>query len=254
MTKFEGTYLTNDGCILSQKKGIEKIEFTKATTGCGKYLSKNEIKELKDLKDERQVFDLNSYSRSTDDSINIQFYISNSDLEQSYDLTEIGIWAIDTDGNEILYCVAFAFSNNSESIPDNSGPYQYMVRINIEVAVSNDVEVIIQKNEHFVDDYFSKDSEFPVKNKTITEMLLNMLNPIHVETGYSNVFENERVNALSSDEIDLAINTEWNGESSSDTYALKSEDIVEAISIPWSGESSTNSHALSASHIERIIN
>ncbi len=188
MTKFEGTYLTDAGISLCQNKALKNIVFTRAVTGSGKYLSKNEVKELTKLKEQQQAFELNSFSKTSTDTIMIQFAISNKDLERSYKLTEVGIYALDDSNNEVLYCVAFSYEDNAETVPAENGSYEYMVKINIETAISNDVEVIMVKSEHPVEDEFKSDSEFPLKNKVITRGLMDILDESHINSAYTEVF------------------------------------------------------------------
>ena len=59
--------------------------------------------------------------------------------------------------------------------------------------------------------------------------------------------------ALTSEEIEEAIATEWNGESSADPTALSAEEIEEAIATEWNGETSTDLTALSAEEIREVI-
>lgn len=59
--------------------------------------------------------------------------------------------------------------------------------------------------------------------------------------------------AMTSDEIELAINTPWTGESSSDSTAMSAEEIELAINTPWAGQSSSDPTALSATEIELAI-
>lgn len=59
--------------------------------------------------------------------------------------------------------------------------------------------------------------------------------------------------AMSAEEIEIAINTPWTGESSSDPTAMSAEEIEVAINTPWTGQSSSDPTALSATEIELAI-
>ena len=59
--------------------------------------------------------------------------------------------------------------------------------------------------------------------------------------------------AMSAEDIEKAINTPWNGESSSDPNALNKEEIEQAMNTEWNGESSTNPNALNKEEINEAI-
>ena len=56
MTKFEGCYLTNAGRSMVYDNGLPNITFTKAVTGSGIYISKDDIADMTELKEQRQEF------------------------------------------------------------------------------------------------------------------------------------------------------------------------------------------------------
>ena len=65
--------------------------------------------------------------------------------------------------------------------------------------------------------------------------------------------EEPTATAMSAEDIQRAINTPWNGESSNDPNALNKEEIEEAMNTEWNGESSTDHNALSKEEINEAI-
>lgn len=142
MTNFEGCYLTDAGLALSGSSGV-CITFTRAETGSGIYASKDEVGELTALKNVEQEFKIESAERSGE-TASIIFYVTNSGLKSEYELSEIGLYATDESGAEILYCVAFALPGNAEEImPEEDGSITYCQRFCIEAVVSADANVTV---------------------------------------------------------------------------------------------------------------
>lgn len=81
-----------------------------------------------------------------------------------------------------------------------------------------------------------------------------------VTAAFSKVFtyldaetEEQDQNSMSSTDVQTAIETEWDGSSSSDPTALNSEDVQTAIETEWDGSSSTDPTALSKEEIEDAL-
>ena len=144
MTKFEGCYLTNAGLEMVHSTGLGRIIFTRAETGSGAYDSKEDIPEMARLKNQKQAFGLDSLTEGENFTVDVKFTIRNKGLEAGYQLSEIGIYAKVDDGEEKLYCVAFALPGNTEEVPpDEGGSIAYVTAVNIETVVSTDCEVSV---------------------------------------------------------------------------------------------------------------
>lgn len=154
MTKFEGCYLTNEGIAMVYDRGLGNLTFTKAVTGSGIYASKDEVPDLIELKEQKQEFSLDSFTREEDYTIGIKFKVKNNGLQEGYPLSEIGIYAKGDDNVEKLYCVAFATPGNTEDVPADDGGVQYITSVSIETVVSTDANVSI---------IFSDESEYTQK-------------------------------------------------------------------------------------------
>lgn len=122
MTNFEKTRLTNRGIHLAASKGIE-VTFTRVETGCGIYYIDEDVGNQEALKDKKQDYTINSIKREEDDQISLKFCMSNETLQQTYLFTEIGVYALDQDGNEILYAICFATPENAQKFVAYNGRF-----------------------------------------------------------------------------------------------------------------------------------
>ncbi|MGN0338668.1 MAG: hypothetical protein ACI4EE_14335 [Lachnospiraceae bacterium] len=149
MTKFEGCYLTNGGLAMVHDAGLGRITFTRAVTGSGTYESKDDIPELVALKEQKQEFGLEGYVVGENYNVDVEFKLNNIGLTEEYQLSEIGIYAKADDGEEKLYCVAFALPGNTKPVPAYDGGIAYQTSIVIETLVSTDANVsIIYSEDH----------------------------------------------------------------------------------------------------------
>ncbi|MDE6053154.1 MAG: hypothetical protein K2G55_05210, partial [Lachnospiraceae bacterium] len=149
MTKFEGCYLTNAGRSMVYDNGLPNITFTRAVTGSGIYTSKEDIPDMTELKEQRQEFGLDGFSEGEDCTVNIKFKINNTELQEGYQLSEIGIYAKSGDGEEVLYCVGYAIDGHTEEVPAHDGTITYYMAVTIDTVISNDANVsIVYSEEH----------------------------------------------------------------------------------------------------------
>ena len=103
---------------------------------------------------------------------------------------------------------------------------------------------------------FSKVQEFI--DLTITRLFNFKIDLDEIDQAFLSVFthvnlEEPVATAMSAEDISKAINTPWNGESSTDPNALNKEEIEQAMNTEWNGESSTNPNALNKEEINEAI-
>lgn len=109
------------------------------------------------------------------------------------------------------------------------------------------------------DDYYGID--YVRYNNDILETILGEdLNEINIKRAFYTVFtktggdsSGADETALSADEIENALSTEWSGETSDDETALSVNEIDTALSTEWNGESSADETALSAGEIGTVL-
>ena len=125
MANYIGWILTNKGRELLAKaiNNETKINITKFKIGAG-YNTEND-RELTDLLDKRNEFPVNSYERKENGIVEFTFIVSNktgsgtSTITNSYKISEMGIYAQDDSGTEILY--AYNKGTDGDYIPVYNG-------------------------------------------------------------------------------------------------------------------------------------
>lgn len=125
MANYIGWILTNKGRELLAKaiNNETKINITKFKIGAG-YNTGND-RELTDLLDKRNEFPVNSYERKENGIVEFTFIVSNktgsgaSVIANSYKISEMGIYAQDDSGTEILY--AYNKGTDGDYIPVYNG-------------------------------------------------------------------------------------------------------------------------------------
>lgn len=125
MANYIGWILTNKGRELLAKaiNNETKINVTKFKIGAG-YNTGND-RELTDLLDKRNEFPVNSYERKENGIVEFTFIVSNktgtgeSTITNSYKISEMGIYAQDDLGTEILY--AYNKGTDGDYIPVYNG-------------------------------------------------------------------------------------------------------------------------------------
>ena len=125
MANYLGWEITNKGReLLARAMNNEtKINITKFKIGAG-YNTGND-RELTDLIDKRNEFPINSYERKDNGNVEFTFVVSNktgsgaSAIANSYKISEMGIYAQDDSGTEILY--AYNKGTDGDYIPVYNG-------------------------------------------------------------------------------------------------------------------------------------
>lgn len=242
MTDFEGCYLTAAGHALSEQKGIN-LSFTRVETGSGVYKSPDEVRSLSQLKHKEYDCNLEDAQMVAGDGAEVIFYVTNKGVTDEYKLTELGIYAKDEHGEEILYCVAFAYEEHAELIdPEVTGQITYCRKFRVKVRVAESASVAI--------DIDGTDHEW------VINYINNLIDKELMQKAFYDAFTylgTETASALSEEDILEAINTEWGGESSDDPNALSAAEVAAALSSDWNGETSSDPNALSAAQINEIL-
>ena len=125
MANYIGWEITNNGreLIARAVNNATKINVTKFKIGAG-YNTGND-RELTDLIDKRNEFPINSYERKANGNVEFTFVVSNktgsgaSAIANSYKISEMGIYAQDDSGTEILY--AYNKGTDGDYIPVYNG-------------------------------------------------------------------------------------------------------------------------------------
>lgn len=114
MGYFNTQIITDDGLAIMSRgiSGESRVVFTRMKTGSGEYSIKEiaDLKKTVSLKSEMQQFDISSI-RTEDETIRIKAVISNENLEESYFIREVGVYAKENDGEEKLVAISICNDN-----------------------------------------------------------------------------------------------------------------------------------------------
>ena len=156
MANYLGWEITNKGReLLARAMNNEtKINVTKFKIGAG-YNTGND-RELTDLLDKRNEFPVNSYERKENGNVEFTFIVSNktgsgaSTITNSYKISEMGIYARDDFGTEILY--AYNKGTDGDYIPVFNGKnaIDIMEKCIIVVDQSANLNVTIDSSNTYI--------------------------------------------------------------------------------------------------------
>ena len=176
MVNYLGWEITNKGReLLARAMNNEtKINVTKFKIGAG-YNTGND-RELTDLLDKRNEFPVNSYERKENGNVEFTFIVSNktgsgtSAITNSYKISEMGIYARDDFGTEILY--AYNKGTDGDYIPVFNGKnaIDIMEKCIIVVDQSANLNVTIDSSNTYItkdsaERNYVKKTDFAEENK-----------------------------------------------------------------------------------------
>lgn len=120
MAEFSKLSITDKGIKLNAAiiAGTGNIRFSKIATS-GKTCTAEDIRELDVFEDIKQVSLVSKVARINDVTVKVEAAFTNTELTEGYYIRTIGLYALDFDGNEILYAVASETSGNCYIPPYN---------------------------------------------------------------------------------------------------------------------------------------
>ena len=152
---FNESVLTKKGIELLAKAQAGKctIKLTGAVTGSGSYSDDEDLTTMTSLKEPQQTFGLNVVKVQNETNVYAKFVITNKPdngpLTQGYYVKEIGIYAEDPDGGEILYAIATAVEDQWDYMPSFNGMLASTITVEFLIEVANASEVVIKSPEGF---------------------------------------------------------------------------------------------------------
>ena len=176
MANYLGWEITNKGReLLARAMNNEtKINVTKFKIGAG-YNTGND-RELIDLLDKRNEFPVNSYERKENGNVEFTFIVSNktgsgtSAITNSYKISEMGIYARDDFGTEILY--AYNKGTDGDYIPVFNGKnaIDIMEKCIIVIDQSANLNVTIDSSNTYItrdsaERNYVKKTDYATENK-----------------------------------------------------------------------------------------
>lgn len=158
--------VTNKGKELITKliEGSETINFTRIKTSVHDYSSDN-LEDLTDIEEVKQESMISSVEKTDNTTVEVIAMINNSTLQEGYYIKTIGLYAQDSNSNEILYGVSVA-GKYPDYMPAYGGKTVSSISYKLITKVDNSEQVNIEIN--------------PAAIPTITQ--INELKQVVIET------------------------------------------------------------------------
>ena len=117
MAKYKSIVVTNGGlALVAAAHSGDTIEFTAVKTGAGVYDGTEVLAEATDLKDLKQTMGITGITKDNN-VIKVRAVLSNEGLSTAYKITELGLYAKDSSGNEVLYAIVIAETGMEDYLP-----------------------------------------------------------------------------------------------------------------------------------------
>ena len=137
MSNWQGAIVTNKGKALQAKveAGTCKLAITKMKLGNGTISGTQTLEGLTDLVSPKQVITISSIEPSATGTCNIEGVVTNVDLDNGYELKELGLYATDPDDGEILY--AITIDSNPDYLQAKGGATIVSEALNLTIVISS---------------------------------------------------------------------------------------------------------------------
>ncbi len=140
--------------------------------------------------------------------------------------------------------VVYELDLSMEIALSNTDAIQLIIDPNIVTATKKNLEQLRILLEKEIETKAPKDHTHYIDLDEIDRAFLSVFTHVTLEP---------EPTAMSAEDIEKAINTPWDGTSSSDPNALSAEEIEQAMNTEWDGTSSDDPNALSAEEINEAI-
>lgn len=140
------TFLTLKGEILSAKTLESKtLKFTKFGVGSGDIADTNSIKLLNNLVNPVLFFDISKISRENETQVSVKGIFRNTDVNESFYLKEIGLYALDPDTQQEILFAYVNYGDKAEYV--NTSENERVERYyNMIISVDNADNVSLKIN------------------------------------------------------------------------------------------------------------
>ena len=151
MATWNNTTKTLAGLALDQAllSGDLPLKLIKAKSGKGK-VNATQLAVQTDVSDPVQELTLkDAIFSATDNTVTIPVVLSNSGLQSTYNLYQVGIYAQGTDGTDVLYVIAQTDETSGEEVPSEEESPGFTIDWNFGInnANSNRVEVTLNESD-----------------------------------------------------------------------------------------------------------
>lgn len=146
MARFRKAVITDLGLALINRvqTGDTQLKFTKICTGSGDYGESDLLNGCTGLKQKQQEFPISSIAVVDNDTVRLRTVISNTGLQTGYYIKEIGLYAQNPDGGELLYSIAVAVTGQWDYLPAESEVSPATITLDTYSSVANASTVTIQ--------------------------------------------------------------------------------------------------------------
>lgn len=157
MANFKKAVLTKQGSNLLARcqAGQTTIKFTRAVIGSGEYSSTDNLIEAMRLKAIKQEVAYSVIEVVDDSIVYLGLTITNTPkdkppLDNGYYITEVGLYAEDSEHNEVLYAIAIAESGQADYLPAYNGiaPSTVVMRFYLQATSDSPISIIVDSETH----------------------------------------------------------------------------------------------------------
>lgn len=142
LAQFYKSIITKKGLnLITKSQTGARIQYTRIATGDGQWPVGSDLTNAIGLRNLKQSLDISNLTILNDVNIRARGILSNEDLQEGYHIREIGLFALDPDIGEILYCIVTAIT--SDFFPSKNTPSFVLIDIITTVGNTETVEVII---------------------------------------------------------------------------------------------------------------
>lgn len=141
---YDYAIITTAGAALLQDLALTSGELTIShiKTGKGSYSSGEDLASRTQLKSQMQSFDVFQVEKDTNDQIRITSVATNEGLIEGYRMTEMGLFALNADEEEILLAIAVTYNEyEADYMPADNQSFLASINILSYIKVSNNVTV-----------------------------------------------------------------------------------------------------------------
>lgn len=144
MAQFYKSIITNKGLnLIAKTQTGARIQYTRIVTGDGQWSQDTNFSHVTNPKNQKQSIGISSIEIINSTTIRARGVLSNEGLSEGYYIREIGLFALDPDEGEILYCIVTAITSDFFPAGNNSPS---SILIDILTTVSNTDSVMVTVN------------------------------------------------------------------------------------------------------------
>ena len=151
--KYSRAAITNAGASLLQSLAISSgtLNITYVKFGDGSYSSSEDLKTKTQLKSLKQQFEVSQIDKDANDQIRIITVATNEGLAEGYYMTEMGVFALDENEQEILVAIAVVHdAEDTDYMPQDDQTFPTSINVLSYIKVSNNVSVTTVSESGYV--------------------------------------------------------------------------------------------------------